>query len=355
MKRTLFIILLLLIILIPTGIALAEPAADRVVGEDDSVPNDVTIFDDDLEVTEGGEIIGDVVVWNGNATIAGTLRGDLVVMNGDLILADTAVIRGECVVMNGGIEGDANASVNCTNISGFLENLPPFVNNIVGDIQVNKGIEPVPPVQTGSNIGWNLLEVAGRTLLLGILAFVAATLLPQHMQRIQETVNEKPVASGVVGLLTIVAVPSLAVLLILISAILVLVCIGILGFPLTAVLLLGLFVATVFGWFVVGHLIGSYLARKMNWQLSQPAVTAFGTMLLTLIFGVLGVIPFVYGEGIVAFFAMCVGLGGVALTKFGTRDYPVEPVIVPTPKAEKVTAVLNTLPTEELDDEDTAD
>ncbi len=346
MKRTLYLLLILLAILVPTGVVLADPAADRVVGGDDSIPGDVTIFDDDLDVEEGGEIEGNVVVWNGNATIAGTIRGDLVVMNGNLDLAETAVIRGDCVVMSGDLTGASEANINCTNVSGIVENLPPFVGELLNEVPDSVGTAPTPPVRNGSFFWLKLAQAVGQTLLLGILAFVAASVLPQQMQRIQETVHTKPAASGTVGFLTAIAVPFLIVLLVPISVILTFVCVGILGFPIMIALALGLFGGALFGWFVVGRMAGDYLASKFGMQLSQPATAAVGTMILTFIFGLLGAIPFIYGEGIVAFFAMCVGLGGVALTKFGTQDYP--RVAIVEPDDDKVTAVLDTLPDEEI-------
>ena len=76
------------------------------------------------------------------------------------------------------------------------------------------------------------------------------------------------------------------------------------------------------------------------------ATTAvLGTMILTFVFGLLGAIPWVMGEGLVSFFAMCMGLGAVALTKFGTRNYPT--VQIAEPDDDKITAVLDTLPDEE--------
>ena len=163
-RRVTIFLLLLLAIMVPTGVVLADPVADRVVGGDDSIPGDVTIFDDDLEVEEGGEIEGDVVVWNGNATVAGTVRGDLVVMNGNLDLAETAVIRGDCVVMSGEITGDSDAQINCTNVSGIVENLPPFVGDILNEIPDTVGTEVTTPVEnTRDSVLVNLAQAIGRT------------------------------------------------------------------------------------------------------------------------------------------------------------------------------------------------
>jgi hypothetical protein len=152
-------------------------------------------------------------------------------------------------------------------------------------------------------------------------------------------------ASGAVGVLTAVAVPSLVVLLIPVSLILLLVCIGLLGFPIIFALLLGLVAGAVFGWIAIGDLFGRWLAEPLKLKNRSLAVTAsLGTVVLTFVISLLGVFPFVVGEGILAFLVMSIGLGAAALTQFGTRRYPA--VIVHQDEA-KVTAVLETLPAED--------
>ena len=84
-------------------------------------------------------------------------------------------------------------------------------------------------------------------------------------------------------------------------------------------------------------------------HLTQPLTTAVGTMAFTLLLGLFGLIPFIYGELIVGILCFaCVGLGGVALTKFGTQEYP--RIVIAEPDDDKVTAVLETLADDELTD-----
>jgi hypothetical protein len=89
--------------------------------------------------------------------------------------------------------------------------------------------------------------------------------------------------------------------------------------------------------------------HRPNWSL--PMTTAVGTATLTFILGLLGATPFVIGEDLLAIIITCIGLGAVALTKFGTRPYPLLDdgirILMPG-DSEKVTAVLNTLPEDDI-------
>lgn len=153
-------------------------------------------------------------------------------------------------------------------------------------------------------------------------------------------------ASGGVGLLTVVAVPSLAVLLLLTSVVLLIVCIGLIGFPIVFAMLLALTAAVLFGWIAVGHLFGQQLAEPLRLKnRSLPVTAALGTAVLTFILGLMGAIPFVFGAGLLTFLALCLGLGATALTQFGTRPYPAAAAV--QEDEAKVTAVLETLPAAE--------
>lgn len=347
MKRTLLILCILGCLLLPAGQVLAAPVTDRVVGPDDESPVDITLWDDDLDVEEGATVRGDVTVFNGDVTIAGRINGDLVVFNGDLELAETAVLRGDCVVFNGTVEDDSSAGISCFN----PEDLPaiPGLDNWITDTEGIPGGEVVVETPYRPNFFLQFLGMIGRTLLVGGLAFLAATALPQHMQHAQQAVREKPLITAGVGVLTTLAVPAIVVLLIPVSIVLLFVCVGILGFPLMVALLMALGVGALFGWIIIGSIVGDWLAGRSGRSWTTAQKTALGTMLLTVGFGVLSLIPYVVLEGFASYLVMSLGLGAVVLTKFGTRGYPVSGQTAPEPNPEKVTAVIDTLPVEDVD------
>jgi hypothetical protein len=351
-RRILILTTLFLIIAIPSGTALAESLYDTVVEAGEEINNDVVLISDNLEIDEGATVDGSVVVVSGNAKIAGTVTGDVVLFSGNLETTETAVIEGDCVLLSGNLTNNA-AGISCTNVSSGA---PDFIANL--DIPGIPAIPNLPELDGVPNVNVhvsepsffrNIVESGGSAVMMGILAFVIAYFIPSNISRVQEAVEQKVVVSGTVGLLTAVAVPSLIALLVPVSIILTIVCIGLLGFPIMLALGIGLGAATIFGWVTMGSMFGQRLARwfKMKQQ-SLPLTAALGTAALTFGIGLLGAIPFVFGEGLLTTALICVGLGATALTHFGTRSYPRlagEPVI----DGGKLTAVLDTLPEDPAD------
>lgn len=353
MKRITIIVLLLLVLLaLPTGILWAAPHGQtRIIDVDDTV-GDLVLFDDDLEVKEGAVVNGDVTLFNGNAVVDGTVKGDLVLFNGDLEAGETAVIGGDCVLMNGALDDDTEEGLNCTNVAG-VPNFIPALKDLPDPPAVPDMRDVSPPrVHRPSSVAsffGNLAEAVVSGVLLGGLAFLTASLLPTQMNQVQQAMRQKPVASGAVGLLTAVAIPSIMALLAVISAILLLVCIGILGFAVVVALGVALAAGLIFGWMVIGNWIGERLAEPLRLPRRLPVTAAVGTLLLTIVVGMLDTIPFIVGEGLLSSLIACIGLGAVALTQFGTRPYPHDapPAAKPVadePDPDKVTAVLDTLP-----------
>lgn len=332
-------VLLLLLMIAPVSLVLAAPPFDTVVESGETIQNDVVLFDGDIEVAEGAVVNGNVTLFNGSASIAGTVKGDVVLFNGNLDAAETAEILGDCVLLNGNLNDATEAGLACTAVEG-LSNLVPALASI-GDLPVFSDLPgrsdvhlrmPSPIARFFSN----LAQAAARSLVLGFLAFVTASLLPHHLENVAGAVRRKPVATGVVGLLTAVAVPSLVALLLPVSIILLFVCIGLLGFPLMLALLLGLGAGALLGWITVGNMLGQRLAGPLKLRnQSLPVTAVVGTMVMTFAISLMG-----FGEGAVAFLVICVGLGGAALTKLGTKPYPLARIT----NQQKVTTVLETLP-----------
>ena len=345
-RRILLLISLLLLLAIPSGAVLAAPAADKVVNADDVVRNDIVLIDEDFELAEGGRVNGDVIIFNGNARIAGTINGDVVLFNGNLTTEATAALNGDCVLFNGTSSGEGASIVSCTNLAVAM---PDGVVNFVSGLASSTEFAATPSVEVQrpssfSSFAWGTAAAVARSLLFGLLAFAAASVMPRQMSRIEETLRARPVASGAVGLLTTFSMPFVLAILTLISAVLILVCgLGLLGFPIIFAILLGLIAAGFVGWFTMGNIAGEFLGSRLNLKSrSQPMTTALGTMVLTFVIGLLGVIPFMVGEGLISLAILFLGLGATMLTKFGTRAYPM--VAMPTINDDKVTAVLDTLP-----------
>ena len=351
MKRIATIFILLILLAIPTGAALAQGDNDKVVATGETVDDDLILFSGNLDIDKGATVTGDVVVMSGNARIAGTVEGDIVLFSGNMETTETADIQGDCVLFSGNITDQSN-NISCTSVSSefpaALRDLP----NIARPRPFSPPVDNVEVHRTGF-LG-NLLGAIGSSVLLGILAFVVASFAPRQLRRTREAVQAKAIVSGTVGLLTAVAIPSIIAILAPISAILVLACgIGLLGFPVIIALAVGLAIGALFGWVTIGSLFGQKISQWLNINpTSLPLVTALGTAVLTFIINMLDVLPFFPGEGLLAGIFICIGLGATALTHFGTKTYPrlSGPAIAdgPVENSAKVTAVFDTLPPEDL-------
>lgn len=348
MKRLAVAVLILLLFAVPSGVALAAPPYDTVVETGETVNNDVIVLQGDVEVQPGATVNGNVTVVNGNVYIAGSVNGDLVLWNGNLEVADTADIVGDCVLLNGTFSNASSTDLRCTQVTmpQFLSNLSAFgFSNVVAERMT---VREDRPFFFGRFLG-GILQGVFSSLVLGFLAFVIASLVPGHLSQVEATVKRKPVASGAVGLLTAVAIPSLVLLLLPVSILLSFVCIGLLGFPIMFALLAALGAGALLGWVVVGNLVGERLAEPLALKKrSLPVTAALGTMVLTFLInlvGAFGFFPFTFAEGITTMLLLCVGLGAVTLTQFGSKPYP--PALRAGDDQEaKVTAVLDTLPAE---------
>jgi len=370
-KRVLIpIALALLLIIALAPMALAGPLDDTVIEANETVNNDVIVLDGDLTIHQGAVVNGDVTVFNGDATINGRVSGSVTLFNGDLIASDEAAVSGECVLLNGEVRS-AGALRNCTAVDNL--ELPPLAIPAIPAIPELPAIPgqptmpaapeipefdvaPVVPVMpdradNGMSYAARLASAIASTVLFTLLGLFVGAVMPKQLRQIVGVARAKPVVSGLAGVLTAVAVPSLIVLLIPLSVILTLVCIGLLGFPIMLLLALGLVLGGLLGWVVVGTWLG---VRLFGHGKDDHIVRAagLGTGALTLIFGVLGLIPFVFGETLLAFVLVSIGLGAVALTQFGMKPYPrlpraSQPPTPSGPDADKVDIVLGTLPPEE--------
>jgi hypothetical protein len=368
MKQISLVLLTLIIIFvaIPAGVAFADPGFDRVIGEGETVEEDIVVFGGTLLVEPGatvdgsvsvfggeaelaGTIIGDVAIFGGQAEISGFVDGDMAVLGGNLYADSTASVAGDCILLGGTISGDGKDTIGCTSF-GDLPNLaiPAFVGS-QGGVDL-----PLPPLRHVREVGHGpgffgaVGSAIGRSMFLGLIALVLAAAAPNQLNRVSRTMRQKPGATGAVGLLTLIAGISLITIIAVISAVLILICIGILGIPLVIVMSLALFGAWVMGWIAAGSLLGQ---KMVGWlkisSKSLPVTAVLGTLTLTMAAGLLSSMPWWLGGWVwwlVAAAIGCAGLGAAALTRFGTRSYPVRD----SDLGIKVDMVMETTPDEDI-------
>jgi hypothetical protein len=369
MKRIkiVWLLSLLLMLVIPTGSALAAPGGplDRIITGDDYVLDDgeredgnVVVLGGSVEVREGAVLDGDLVVMGGDVEIGGAVTGNVMVMGGDVEVLETSHVHGDCVLIGGDVSITEGARIDGDVVTNPEDDWFPF------DRERGRGIEEPPtppsPPETPSppsvpsrptppdrpEIVYHrrpgFAEKVGAAFLtaitFGVVALLIALFLPRHTDQVRQVVVREPAMSGLVGFLTLLAAALLTPILAVISAVLILVCIGLLGIPLIILLWLAVAAACFMGWAAIGQLAGRWIGNRLGLTGMTPAIEAgLGAFSLSLLFGLVQAIGCVFGliGGLLNLIVFSVAVGAVVLTRFGRQDYhsgqPILPQRPPKP------------------------
>lgn len=323
MRLTRFVLtflLLLGLLGLSVELALASPRFDRIIQADQTVEDNVTVVNDDLRVEKGAQINGSVTVIHGDVTLGGAVSRDLVVINGDVRFEAGGAVGGSCAVFGGSaISAPESDSTPCTVKQGVpgLGALAPHWQGL--------GSQLTGRVTGFGHILAQFFLALGSALVMGLLALFVSAIFPRQLRQVTYAIHAKPLAAGAVGFLTGLAVPSLITLIAVLSVPLVLLfCVGLLGFPIVLALSAMFLGSLIMGWVAVGNLLGEWLADHLRLGgLTLPGTAALGTIIITLLVNLLPLLPLGRSSATLAgFVILAVGLGAVTLTKFGMRPYP---------------------------------
>ena len=324
-RKLIYALLVVALVALPAGITYA----DEIIRDGETVSADLNISDD-LQIEQGGALNANAHIFNGDAEIGGSISGNLLIVGGDVELLESAEIEGECVLFGGEVRSNAT-DIDCTTAGDFdlsapnlaVANRSSNIASAASNLQVNNVF--------GSIFG---------SFMFGLLAFVVANVAPRQLNQIGDTITAKPVMSGTVGVLTLFGTLSAVGLLTLLSAALLIVCVGILGIPVVLAMVVLLGAGLLLGWVSVGNIVGEIVADQLHLhQLSMPLTAALGTSLLSITVGVLGLLPVIgFSSTLLWWIVAGIGLGAAALTRLGTRTYPIF-----APRQDKVDQVINTL------------
>src|SRR6185503_10605195 len=79
--------------------------------------NDLVRFGEDIEITAGKVVEGDVVAIGGDITVYGRVRGDAVAVGGAVRVKDAGAVEGDAVSLGGGVSTTDSATVGGSNVS----------------------------------------------------------------------------------------------------------------------------------------------------------------------------------------------------------------------------------------------
>jgi hypothetical protein len=303
MKRTMKLIVilaLLALLLIPASPALAKGPLDGgpvIFGGDyklnsgDTLNSDLVVFGGNVLIEEGGLVKGSIVVFGGTVTMNGTMEADLVLIGGTGSLGEKAVVGGDLVTVGGSISRAEGAVVKGeTRTEAPIEIPAPNVPQVPN--------APEPPNVNINPIG-SAVQTMVMAIVMGALAMLLVLFIHPQMDRVAQAFVHQPLIAGGAGLLVILLTFTLIVI------------------PVYIVLLP---LAWVLGITSLGMEVGDRFTRAIGQSWSPTLSAGFGTFMLMLVVGGIGITPCVGWT--VPFLVGLVGIGSVALTVFGSRAYP---------------------------------
>ena len=349
-RKILFIVVALIVPLIFATPAFAQGPDGRVVFGDNFVLEAEKTHDGDLAVFGGsvttepaseidgdmivfggnadiqGDIDGDMVVFGGNVDINGTVDGDIGAIGGNVNLGENAVVKGD-IGLVGGRVNRAEGSV----VEGDVQGINEFDYDFGGGDKHNDEspgvvppVAPPPSVRVpgffsflGRLVG-DIVQTVALLVVLGLITWLVVTFMPEQTGRVRETLTSTPPLSFGVGFISSVVTA--------ISFVLVLtICLAFV--PFLAALLIG--IAALFGWIVIGQIIGERLLSNSGRPMPGLIFSAIvGVTVLTVVTNmpVIGEIPFLgvffsLIGSVVGIVVALTGIGAVLLTRFGTRPY----------------------------------
>lgn len=280
--------------------SLAVIGGNAMIEEKGAVYGDIVLVGGNLSIN--GKVDGDVALVGGNMTISGNIDGDIVIVGGQALLTETAVVNGDIATIGGSVEREPGAEVS----GNITNNAPP-----VSPPRVDRpgGIDR-PNINVSYNPFWEISKVLGRALAVAAIGMLLMLFLQPQLDRVGSAIVNQPLMAGGYGLLAVIIVP-MAVVIMAVTIILI---------PIALLATLAIPLAWLFGMVAFGQEVGERFTKAVNQTWAPVLSIGFGTFMLVLVVGLVGMIPCV--GWLASFLVTLAALGGVVMTLFGTRSAP---------------------------------
>ncbi len=290
-----------------------------VLGKDEVHRGNLTVIAREVELEAGSRVDGNLsIVASGLVTLNGEVNGNVSVLapdarlesglrvNGDLSICVRDVNRSPDAVISG------NQNEGCDQLGAVFSGRD--ANGIRRIRNLPFGGYTEPPLL-------RIFRVIVTACAVAALAALVMLFFPRHIGHITETATSAPITTGLVGFLSFgVALAITVVYLLSIMLTLGLMC---LAAPIAALLWVAVFLALLLGWIAIAVPLGKAIAYRLKVHPTPVGAAALGSLALTLLYGVLDMLPCIGWLSWVMLVVLgSVGFGAVLLTRFGTRPYP---------------------------------
>jgi hypothetical protein len=318
--KILTLFLLLAVLLVPATPAYAQgpnPGGGEVLfGRDytlesgDTFEGDLVVFGGNVTIEEDATLNGNLVVIGGTIKSNGETKGDVVVVGGQVGLEESALVTGDVVTVGGQLQQAEGATIEGEVVNNIAPNItlpngriPPSEPNVPSVPNV-----PVPDFNIRYNPFAEVFWIFFWAVVVSAFAMLLSLFWQPQIGRTGNVIVSQPLMTGAIGLL------AFFVALILFLTII----------PLVLVAF-----AWLFGIVAMGGEVGERFSKAVNQVWSPVLTVGFGTFLLMLVGGAMGLIPCL--GGLVLFLVGMVGIGGSVITWFGLRPPQIPAMTVYTP------------------------
>lgn len=322
--RIFSLFVLLILLLMPTGSVYAQGpdpgsggrvifASNYTLESGDTFDGDLVVFGGNVTIEEDAHLNGDLVVIGGTIYSNGETSGSVVVVGGQITLDESARVTGDVVTIGGQLARAEGAEIQGEVVNNVAPNIT-IPSGRIPPTEPDAPSVPAPPevVPPNINVHFNpFAEFFGIIFwAVGAAAFsmLLALFLQPQITRTGNAIVTQPLMTGAIGLLSVVVA---AVLFLTILP------------PLLVVF------AWFFGIAALGQEVGERFMKAINQEWTPVLTIGFGTFLLVLAGGVIGLIPCL--GGLILFLLGLVGIGASVITLFGARPIQVPALTVYTP------------------------
>lgn len=251
----------------------------------------VLVLGGDVEVPANSHLDGHLLLITGSAVIDGALDGSLYALGGTVTIGETGSVSGNVNVGGGQFTRHPNARIGGPVNLGDAPDLPSVAT------------------MTGSPVLDAIIGFIFQTVPLLLLAAIFARFLPRPLGRIEAMIAHHAPVSGATGVLVLLVGLSLLVAMAFTVVLI----------PVALISGFLLLLAVGIGWIALGTLLGKQLVRLLPRLTSRTLMAVAGVLILRLLLAVLEPVPFV--GTLVSGLTAAVGVGAVAMTRFGQRTY----------------------------------
>jgi cytoskeletal protein CcmA (bactofilin family) len=326
MKLTfkIFTLLLLLgLLLTPTGSVFAQGpdpgSAGRVIfasnftlASGDTFDGDLVVFGGNVTIEEDAILNGDLVVVGGTIQSNGETSGSMVVVGGQITLDESARVTGDVVTIGGQLDQAEGAEIQGEVVNNVAPNIT-LPSGRIPPTEPEAPSVPTPPdvIPPNINVHFNpfaeFFGIIFWAVGAGAFSMLLALFLQPQITRTGNAMVSQPVMTAAIGLVSVI-----------VAAI----------FFLTVLPPILVIFAWFFGIVALGQEVGERFTKAINQEWTPVMTIGFGTFLLVLAGGVIGLIPCL--GGMMLFLVGLIGIGASIITLFGTRPIQIPALTVYT-------------------------